>query len=1063
MNMKLNTLTKLMKWFSATSLACAATSLVGGVPLNIDYNGSLADDMGVLLDGDYYFKFAIAPESPADASEIYWSNAPWGTDMPDAAVTVPVTQGTFSTVLEDVDSDVLANDDLFLHVWVSDAEDGTYESLGANPINSVPYAVLAATAESIDAAAITGDIDGAMIAAGSIDEDALGNITISLPGIDGNGNGIPGEADDEEISIANILRSISENSAVAFNNLPGRSNYEVYLREDVPVGFGGSGTFNDPFPVAHAYETNGGLIPTLEIIDNTGAVITGDGTSIPGITFGNVMQDIDGDGFTEPRMQVYGTPTEVGTFEVRVRAWNRWGEPFVTVYNVIVSDVDISAENRVRGYSTSQADGSRPAGVGVNGVPEVGGDDASFDVYGGDPVWFVFESDEALPDHIIVQWTTPEGTFNINGETGRTYYVNSSNGDGTGSSQGAIHLDEDPWVGDISHLGTYSASILFDWGQSLTVGADRLDNIFEGFLLPENSIQYGSDAGIVDLFDRFEDNNGYLFGDETVLDQFFGATPAPDTAFGLLNTVEAGEIDKTLEGLDPFDYLNAEGTAGTPYIRGTATTHWIQSKVQRVDTTGGPTYVTRGINVVDEDDNTGDVLEGDPVLVMNGFGPLDGGGDLLGSAFPALGAGLISDNGGMRGTYNYPMDGSPLTFIGTGTIRPIQSPVNPGDNIDSAVGNLADDKLYFSAHYNGVLIVTYWTYVSNGFIDSIGPMTAIFEIGDNINIVNDLVNVEQVAGYSQTVGGDFGTTNGRYFMGLFPLEADNPTNKVAHGINNVAYVWNAFNGGAGFQFVNEALGNTILIPGSGMINVVEDDDSLPDFYFTLDIDSGFSDEQTDADVTVLSDIVVYDFYVQEVDLTVDRSNPAFIVAGDDTTQDITIDQGDDLMVTLQAYIRPGKYNGEDDGDLTDGLERELDARFFVTPNLTGTVRVEITNNITKIVDDTVGLNADADNNHVPAGIENRVLVTWEVILENPLQAIAQTNTATGYISAWLASTVDGVQVNEVSTTTADDNAIAPYANGLNAVDGWLDTMVEMPLGTTVGGGASDGITITVNP
>jgi hypothetical protein len=175
MNMKLNTLTKLMKWFSAISLACAATSLVG-VPYNIDYNGSLADDMGVLLDGDYYLKFAIAPESPADASEIYWSSAPWDDVLgePDAALEVPVTQGVFSTVLEGVDSTVLGNSDLTLHVWVSDAADGTFEYLGANPINSVPYAVVAGFAEAVDASSITGEIDGALLAAGSVDEDALG-------------------------------------------------------------------------------------------------------------------------------------------------------------------------------------------------------------------------------------------------------------------------------------------------------------------------------------------------------------------------------------------------------------------------------------------------------------------------------------------------------------------------------------------------------------------------------------------------------------------------------------------------------------------------------------------------------------------------------------------------------------------------------------------------------------------------------------------------------------------------------------------------------------------------
>jgi hypothetical protein len=254
-----------------------------------------------------------------------------------------------------------------------------------------------------------------------------------------------------------------------------------------------------------------------------------------------------------------------------------------------------------------------------------------------------------------------------------------------------------------------------------------------------------------------------------------------------------------------------------------------------------------------------------------------------------------------------------------------------------------------------------------------------------------------------------------------------------------------------------------------MVNIVTTSDSLVDFSFTLNVDSGFSSEGTSANVFVRSDIVVYDFFVQEVDLALDRGNPAFIVQGDDTTQAITIDQGDDLMITLQAYIRPALFNTEDDGDLTDGLERDLNARFFLTPSLTGSVRVEITNNITEIVDDVIGLVADADDNHVPAGIENRVLVTWEVILENPLQSIAQTNVATGYISAWLSSMVDGATVNTVSTSTVDSNAIAPYGgvlaapiSGLNAVDGVLDTMVAMPLNPTLVG-PTGGITITVNP
>jgi len=344
MNMKLNTLTKLVKWFSAISLAGAASSLVG-VPMDINYSGSLADDTGALLDGDYEFKFAIAPEVPADETEIYWSNAPWDAvaGMPDASLTVSVSLGVFTTVLEGVDTTALNNPDLTLHIWLSDAPDGTFEYLGAQPINSVPYALIAGMAESVDGGAITGAIDGSLLTGaidgglltmGSIDEDALGNITISVPGyegtIDGNGNGIPGEPEDVEISMASIMRSISENSVVDMVDLPGRSNLEVFLRLNVPVGAGGSGVFDDPFPIGHVYENNGGLTPHLDILADDGTVITGDaGNPIPGLTFVNVMEDVDGDGFNEPRMEVRGTPTQEGTFMVNVRATNRWGQPFI--------------------------------------------------------------------------------------------------------------------------------------------------------------------------------------------------------------------------------------------------------------------------------------------------------------------------------------------------------------------------------------------------------------------------------------------------------------------------------------------------------------------------------------------------------------------------------------------------------------------------------------------------------------------------------------------------------------------------------------------------------------
>ena len=129
--MKLNTLTKLMKWFSI-SLACAATSLVG-VPLDVSYNGSLADETGAPIDGEVFMKLVIAT---MDGSAVYWNNGEGSdaTTVDPAPVSVVVSQGTFSTVLAGIEPEVLDNEGLYLHVWISDAVDGTFESLGAEPL-----------------------------------------------------------------------------------------------------------------------------------------------------------------------------------------------------------------------------------------------------------------------------------------------------------------------------------------------------------------------------------------------------------------------------------------------------------------------------------------------------------------------------------------------------------------------------------------------------------------------------------------------------------------------------------------------------------------------------------------------------------------------------------------------------------------------------------------------------------------------------------------------------------------------------------------------------------------
>jgi hypothetical protein len=982
--------------------------------------------------------------------------------MPDAALTVAVSAGTFSVLLEDVDSAVLGNPDLTLHVWISDAADGTFEYLGANPINSVPYAVVAGTAESVDGGAIAGEIDGSLIAAGTLNADKLGTITIDVPFIDADEDGTPGDTD---VSMATILESISKNSALTFNDVnANRSNFEIFLELNQPVGtiegwLGGtptSGEFKDPFPIGQAYEYNGGLMPILSIIDENGNDITNTaGDPIPGLTFVWVTnQDVEGtspgsginDGLTEGRMVVRGTPSALGDYTVRVKAKNRWGQAFVQEYTVHVRNVDVDST------------------VFVQRIPEGGSSyttSGANDPYGANPVRFQFTVEDldnnptTLDDDIVVRWTVPvptggTTTTDIMGDAGRFFYVNSPDGPvaGTTSSQGVIELDEDPFAGDISHVGTYTATILFDWGQGVLVGSDTIDSVQEGFAFTNSAIVYNAPSvGTNDLFDQFTHSAAtYPIGDENIANQLFGLSPSGDEpGWSLTGVIEAGETSKNLIGENPFAVQVGEGIAGTMENR------WIQQKVARL--WNGSTYVNTivGTRVLDNRTVSTDGTL-DPVvdLDVDGFGPIPED-----TNWPlAIGGGVIGDDENKRAAFSYPEDGGPLTFNSTPGAR--ARPIAP------------TNAWTFLSQPNDIF-VTYWLYSTNSFIDSMAPITAIIEVGDNINIVNDLLPINQVAGYPGQIGGDFGTTNGLFFQGLFPDPVSTASSITAWGINDIAYIWNSVDNpwGNGFSLVNPSNANSILVPGSSMINWVTPSDSSVDFRYSLELDSGFSAEMANngngVNVTVLSDVVIYDFHMQHVDLTqVPGTAPYYVDFGaEDITQEaLTVVQGEDVLLTVQAYIRPSLLTGLDEGGITT-LARDLNARFFIVPTATNTP-VEITNNITKIVDTTTGLDADTGvPNHVQPIAENRALFTWEVILENPLEVLADTNIATGYVYAVITSTKGGVTLNQVSTLAGAANAIAEYDAGFgigddtngaiagppeeNLVDGVLDARVKMPL------------------
>jgi hypothetical protein len=629
-------------------------------------------------------------------------------------------------------------------------------------------------------------------------------------------------------------------------------------------------------------------------------------------------------------------------------------------------------------------------------------------------------------------------------------------------------IDEDPLGPDISNIGTYSAQILFDWGQGVVIGSDTIDNVLDGFTYGSfTAIKYEAPApgeGVHNLFDQFTDSGSYTIGDESVSGQYFGASPAGDEPlWNLVSTIEAGETDKNLIGENPFNDLDGGGA----YIRGVMQNKWIQQKYKRIYNGSSWVNVQQGVRDLNRTTATDGV--GDPTikLDLNGFGPMPEN-----AGWPlSNGGGVIADSLGQRSGYSYPEDGGDFTYdSGIGKARP------GGANAGDATAATFDALSYLI--YNPDVMVTYWLYSTNGFIDSLAPITAIIEVGDNINIVNDLLNAQQVAGYPAHIGGDFGTTNGNYFQGLFPPVASSNTQITAWGINDLAYVWSASGNNNGFSLVNPGNANSILIPATSMVNKSTPNDNSNDFSYNLGLDSGFSQEGTGASVKVVSDVVIWDFFLQQVDLSKNEGEAGYYPQNTPDTdpstvnESVTIDQGDDVLLTVQAYVRPSLLTGLDDGGITDGLGRDLSARFFIVPTSTN-VAVEITNNITMTVDDTVGIDADADADYVQGPIENRVLVTWKVILENPLQELAATNVATGYVYAVITSKKDGQVVNTVSTLAGASNQIAPNSLALgddtednlaisageqNVIgpDNHLDARVKMPL-------SSSEAVITVNP
>lgn len=147
------------------------------VPQLLNHQGRIAVS-GINFEGTGSFKFALVN---SDGTTTYWSNDGTSTagSQPAAAVSLPVTKGFYAVLLGDstlanmtaLPSSAFTHADLHLRVWFDDGTHGFQQITPDQRLAAAPFALNAATAESVPDASIT----GAMLADGAVSAQKIVN------------------------------------------------------------------------------------------------------------------------------------------------------------------------------------------------------------------------------------------------------------------------------------------------------------------------------------------------------------------------------------------------------------------------------------------------------------------------------------------------------------------------------------------------------------------------------------------------------------------------------------------------------------------------------------------------------------------------------------------------------------------------------------------------------------------------------------------------------------------------------------------------------------------------
>lgn len=296
------------------SLLVITLPTLAAVPRLLNHQGRIAVN-GTNFEGTGQFKFALVN---TNGTTTYWSND--GTSsagsQPTAAVSLPVTKGLYAVLLGDttlanmtmLPAAVFENDDVRLRVWFNDGVNGFQLITPDQRLASAPFALNAASAESVPDASITSaKLASGLTLAGTTNGTFSGSLTGTFSGNGSaltslsGGNITPGTVGSAQIADLSLVNAdVSASAAIAYSKLNlGGAIVNADISASAAIADAKIATITTAGKVANSATTGIATnVPnTLVLRDSNGAfsagtingTFVGNGAGLTGVTVSSVL------------------------------------------------------------------------------------------------------------------------------------------------------------------------------------------------------------------------------------------------------------------------------------------------------------------------------------------------------------------------------------------------------------------------------------------------------------------------------------------------------------------------------------------------------------------------------------------------------------------------------------------------------------------------------------------------------------------------------------------------------------------------------------------------------